>query len=138
MTRPLLRLIVSNKPDQSFREKFWPRYPRKVAKADAEKAWFRLDPDDGLIGLILRALDWQSRLTTEWQYWPYPATWLNGRRWEDEPPPHLRTVIAHVEPQQQAVNEQIAIAKRREELMAGGLSREDASEVMRKERGWTD
>ena len=134
MPRPLLRLVVSNRPEQSFREKFWPAYPRKVARLAAERTWITLDPDDGLIGLILKALDWQKRVTTDWQYWPHAQTWLNGRRWEDEPPPHLKTVIAHVGPQEQAVNEQIAFAKRLEELMATGLTREDARAVIQQDQ----
>lgn len=138
MPRPLLKLVVANRPEQSFREKFWPNYPRRVAKKDAEEAWFKLDPDHGLIGLILKALDWQRTVHTDWEWWPYPATWLNGRRWEDEPPPHLRTVIAHVGPQQQAVNEQIEVAQRFDELMAAGLTREEAREVIHKEKGWSE
>lgn len=138
MGRPLLRLIVSNKPEQSFREKFWPNYPRRVAKKAAEDTWIKLDPDEGLIGLILKALDWQKRITTDWHYWPHAQTWLNGRRWEDEPPPHLRTLIAHVDPQQAAVDEQIAIAKRYEELMATGLTRDEARIQIQHERVGSD
>lgn len=137
MPRPLLRLVVTNRPEQSFRERFWPNYPRKVAKKDAEAAWITLDPNEGLITVILKALDWQARVTTDWQYWPYAATWLRGRRWEDEPPPHLKTVLAHVEPQQAAVDEQMATAKRFDDLMATGLTREQAREVIHRERGWT-
>lgn len=126
MARPLLRLIVSNRPEQSFKDRFWPNYPRRVAKADAEKAWMKLDPDEGLIATILKALGWQRDVHTDWNYWPYPATWLNGRRWEDEPPPHLKTVIAHTSRQQEAVDEQIATLRKIEALMAQGLTREEA------------
>lgn len=137
MPRPLLRLVVSNQPEQSFREKFWPAYPRKVSKADAEKAWMEIDPDDGLITIILKALDWQRRLTTEWHFWPYPATWLHKRRWEDEPPPHLRAQTAADDKAIAALNEQIAVTKRRDELMASGLTREQAREQIAKEKGWS-
>jgi DNA replication protein DnaC len=34
----------------------------------------------------------KQKVSTEWlkdggQFIPHPATWLNGRRWEDEAPP---------------------------------------------------
>ena len=70
-------------------DRFWGAYPRKVSKADARKAFAKLNPDTALVEDMLRALDWQKRLP-EWtkdggQFIPYPATWLNARRWEDEP-----------------------------------------------------
>ena len=71
-------------------DRFWGAYPRKVSKADARKAFAKLNPDAALVEDMLRALDWQKRLP-EWtkdggQFIPYPATWLNARRWEDEQP----------------------------------------------------
>lgn len=70
-------------------DRFWGAYPRKVSKADARKAFAKLNPDGELVEAMLRALDWQKRLP-EWtkdggQFIPYPATWLNACRWEDEP-----------------------------------------------------
>ena len=69
-------------------DRFWGAYPRKVSKADARKAFAKLNPDAALVEDMLRALDWQKSLP-EWtkdggQFVPYPATWLNARRWEDE------------------------------------------------------
>lgn len=67
---------------------WWNRYPRRVDKVKAARAWLRLTPDDqsdaagpGLVGWLQY---WQSR--NEPQFVPYPATWLNNRRWEAEPP----------------------------------------------------
>ncbi len=67
---------------------FWTAYPRKVAKAAARKAWERLRPGGELVSRILAALELHKE-TEQWQkdtgrFIPYPATWLNGRRWEDE------------------------------------------------------
>lgn len=67
---------------------FWNSYPRKVAKQAAYKAWKKINPDDKLMELINAALELQKR-SPQWQrdngqYIPYPATWLNGRRWEDD------------------------------------------------------
>ena len=69
-------------------QRFWEAYPRRDNKAAAEKAWDRLRPDTGLLGTILAALTWQKAIP-QWQtqnYIPMPATYLNNRRWEDEPP----------------------------------------------------
>jgi hypothetical protein len=72
---------------QSFVD-FWKAYPRKVARNDAQKAWTKLKADSSLLAIILKAVEKQS-LSADWQkdggkFIPYPATWLNGRRWEDE------------------------------------------------------
>jgi hypothetical protein len=65
---------------------FWMSYPRKVGKGDAWKAWKRLKPE---LPPVLRAIA-NQRVTPDWRkdngaFIPHPATWLNGRRWEDEP-----------------------------------------------------
>ncbi len=69
---------------------FWTAYPRKVSKASALKSWQKINPDSSLQGEILKAIEWQS-VQPDWQkengkFIPHPATWLNGRRWEDEQP----------------------------------------------------
>lgn len=79
-------------PTESF-ELFWKSYPRRVAKADARKAWIRLNPSPELVALILDALTWQCQseawLKDDGQYVPYAATYLRGERWEDEPPSRI-------------------------------------------------
>jgi hypothetical protein len=67
---------------------FWTHYPRKQNKRKAFEAWKKLKPDEGLLREILDAIESQKR-TRQWQKddgdrIPYPATWLNERRWEDE------------------------------------------------------
>ena len=67
---------------------FWEVYPRKVAKQDAIRAFEKLDPDTSLLTAMLNALRMQKG-SPEWakdhgQFVPYPATWIRGRRWEDE------------------------------------------------------
>lgn len=69
-------------------DEFWKAYPKKVAKAQAQKAWSKLKPDKALLTVIIEALKRQKQ-SAQWlrdngQYIPYPATWLNGRRWEDD------------------------------------------------------
>lgn len=69
-------------------DEFWALYPRRVARQDAWKAWQKIKPDDELRGVILAAVRKHSEQEAwhrdEGLYIPHPATWLNGRRWEDE------------------------------------------------------
>jgi hypothetical protein len=69
-------------------DRFWSAYPRKVAKQEALKAWTKLAPDIALEIRILGAVDhqrtWDAWTRDGGKFIPYPATWLNGRRWEDE------------------------------------------------------
>lgn len=68
--------------------RFWDAYPRRVGKGAAEKAYAKATkgrPD--LHAPILVAVEIQ-RASPQWtkdggQFVPYPATWLNQRRWED-------------------------------------------------------
>lgn len=69
--------------------KFWKAYPRKVGKGAAEKAFAKHKPDSTLVNKMVEAVNVQKR-TEQWQrergkFIPHPATWLNQRRWEDEP-----------------------------------------------------
>lgn len=76
-------------PAQWF-EHFWSRYPRKTAKEDARKAWNRLAPDETLYQEIIHAVDLFKQTTwagKEIRFVPHPATFLNGKRWLDEPLP---------------------------------------------------
>lgn len=77
----------SVKTNEGF-ERFWAAYPKKTAKQQAFKAWQRLKPDEGLLSVILTSLE-RHKKSVQWtkdggRFIPYPATWLNGRRWEDE------------------------------------------------------
>ena len=73
---------------------FWERYPKKLAKRDAEKAFAKINPDEKLFNLILEKLELYKQseawLKDGGQFIPYPATWLNGRRWEDEFTPAIQ------------------------------------------------
>ena len=67
---------------------FWKEYPRKKTKGQAEKAWEKIKPSNGLLEIILEKLE-EAKASVDWkkdngQFIPYPATWLNGRGWEDE------------------------------------------------------
>jgi len=67
---------------------FWAAYPRRVAKAAAVKAFAKLRADDDLLRKILAGLS-EAKRSPGWlkdggQFVPHPASWLNGRRWEDQ------------------------------------------------------
>src|SRR5690349_13399865 len=63
---------------------FWKAYPRRIARKPAEKAWSKINASE--YPKIFEAL---PKHKNEWKrdggkYIPYPATWLNQERWNDE------------------------------------------------------
>lgn len=65
-------------------DEFWHIYPKKVARHDARRAWDKLahpDQRDALAALSYHVASWSDR---DKQFIPHAATWLRGRRWEDE------------------------------------------------------
>lgn len=65
-------------------EEFWKAYPKKDAKKDAIAAWAKVKVP---LATILEAIE-RKRGSEDWtkskgQFVPLPATWLNGKRWED-------------------------------------------------------
>ena len=75
--------------------RFWECYPRREAKLDARKAWAQLQPDASLVDTIIQALGWQ-RQTDGWRrgFVPLPASYLRGRRFEDEQPVQAQRVMS--------------------------------------------
>ena len=70
---------------------FWQYYPIHTSKQAAIRAWDQLKPGDELIARIGKALRRQMATDT-WQRGvgiPYAATYLNQRRWEDDPEPKV-------------------------------------------------
>lgn len=69
-------------------EKFYKRYPKKVKKQNVKK-WFQKNkPSSELFSSMMNSLE-QFRGCEDWkkedgQFIPYPSSWLNQRRWEDE------------------------------------------------------
>lgn len=79
---------INTKQDIYPFEEFWSVYPKKKAKEAAKKAWVKLKPDETLGKTIITAV-LKTVNTADWKkdngkYIPYPATYLNGKRWEDE------------------------------------------------------
>jgi hypothetical protein len=72
---------------QEFKS-FWIKYPKKVGKDAAWKAWKKIKRPSQALSDISDALDWQIA-SDEWtknngQYIPNPSTYLNQGRWKDE------------------------------------------------------
>ena len=67
---------------------FYKQYPKKVKKQDVKK-WFQKNkPSNELFSSMMNSLE-QFRASKGWQkdggqFIPYPSTWLNQKRWEDE------------------------------------------------------
>ena len=67
---------------------FWKAYPYKKSIGQAEKAWKKINPDEGLLTTMLTKIE-KAKKSKEWlkdngEYIPHPATWLNAKGWEDE------------------------------------------------------
>lgn len=69
-------------------DRFWAAYPKREAKIDASNAFAELGVTEEVLQLMLAAIAKQST-NPRWRelngrFIPLPATWLRGRRWEDE------------------------------------------------------
>lgn len=68
-------------------EEFWLMYPKKTGKSEAKKAFIKiLSKEQNIFPSIKEGLLRYTNhaLPADPQFIPYPATWLNQRRWEDE------------------------------------------------------
>jgi len=71
------------KPTNSLFDDFWNNYPKKLAKADAVKAWrqaIKRKPAEEIIEL---AKQYSQTKLPAIEYIPNGSTWLNNNRWED-------------------------------------------------------
>lgn len=86
---PVSKPTSRKEPSPDGFNDFWNLYPRKQAKKKAQDAWRKIKADE--LPAILNGLR-TAMQTEQWQkdggrFIPLPATWLNGRRWEDEVTP---------------------------------------------------
>lgn len=74
-----------------YKEKFdvfWKEYPKKINKFKTEEWFKKNNPNDNLFNLIITKLK-KFKDSSDWKkdngkYIPYPTTWLNQKRWEDD------------------------------------------------------
>jgi hypothetical protein len=83
-------------------EEFWKIYPRKAGKGAAWKVWSKIKAPVHTLAAISEALEWQ-KVSRQWvsdggQYIPHPSTYLNQRRWEDDPKGQPGTVATSSRP----------------------------------------
>ncbi len=67
-------------------EIFWKSYPKKTNKKKAREKFLRLKKS--LLPIVLEALE-KQKSSSAWkesngQFIPYPTSWLNGERWDDD------------------------------------------------------
>ena len=85
--RPMNHPLEPSLKTPDLFEEFWKIYPRKTAKGAARKAWAKIaEPEAVIAGAVRFAADPNRDAT----FTPYPATWLNGEQWLDEPLPPKR------------------------------------------------
>jgi uncharacterized protein YdaU (DUF1376 family) len=77
--------LKSPKGDDGF-DDFWQVYPKKVGKQDALKAWPKAIKAAELSAIVEGARSYAASHEPSYQYWKNPAGWLNGNRWQDQPP----------------------------------------------------
>lgn len=106
------KTFAHREPDGQEFEIFWEAYPKKLGKKKARTAWIRARGAAHLGEVLASLQDWKQ--TTDWQkengqYIPYPATWLNGDLWKENP----RVAVAVAKPP--SLEDQLR-------LLQGGLS----------------
>lgn len=78
-------ITVISSTESQFAE-FWGRYPRRVGKANAKKAYDKatktIDHDDLMFALSQHL---PSLTANDPKYIPHASTWLNAERYHDEP-----------------------------------------------------
>lgn len=86
MTAPLFPTAEAEPAPPSAFTEFYARYPRKVGKGSARKAYAKairaVSHDDIMFGLSQQLPGMEA---TDKQFIPHPATWLNRESWDDEP-----------------------------------------------------
>lgn len=100
-TQNIIRTIkeTSHTTSNDRFDEFWNTYPKKLAKADALKAWNKATKKktaDEL--LVLTKLYAESKLP-DYQYIPYPASWLNKELYdavEDKPKPVNKPIFGRI------------------------------------------
>ena len=76
--------LSMSEPEIDDFQAFWGIWPRREAKADAKRVWKRLSATKKEAIMI----DIQTRYEgIQKCFIPYPATYLRGERWEDDPIP---------------------------------------------------
>lgn len=65
---------------------FWEKYPKKVGKKEARKAWEKQKCWNGQFDEVMAGVDTYVKecVGKDNQFIAHPSSWLNGERWKDE------------------------------------------------------
>jgi len=74
----------SLKPSNGF-EEFWERYPQQEGKGKAEESWGKHTRGVQLEEILAGLEKWQGSQKWADGFITLPATWLNQKRWKDNP-----------------------------------------------------
>lgn len=97
---PAVSRVSVSEANRFFAEKFWPNYPRRDGGNPKEPARKKLvaaivsgeNPEEILEGLRRLVQDLRRRNKVGSEFVPQAITWINGRRWKDDPPPDPSTI----------------------------------------------
>jgi hypothetical protein len=88
-----------NTVDDSF-DTFWLLYPKRIAKADALKAWKQATKKKTADELIALTKAYSESKLPDMTYIPYPASWLNKGLYEavenDKPAPASKPIFGRI------------------------------------------
>lgn len=76
---------ITDSDSQNTFVRFWQTYPRRTAKGAAERAWANAIKKAPAETIIEAAAVFAQSDKGRGEYCPHPATWLNGKCWEDDP-----------------------------------------------------
>ena len=100
-TQNIIRTIKEPSLETSIEgfETFWLLYPKKVAKADALKAWNKAIKKKTADELIALTKAYSEGKLPDMTYIPYPASWLNKELYdavEDKPKPVNKPIFGRI------------------------------------------
>ena len=80
----VIKIRASNKDNSAF-DQFWNAYPKKKDKKKAQQIW-NSRKLDSMADQLINDVILKTQKDRSWidGYAPYPTTYLNGDRWEDE------------------------------------------------------
>ncbi len=112
-------------------DQLWSAFPRKTAKVVARRAFKKASKKTTLADM-LDALEVHKH-TEQWQRGviPHLSTWLNQERWADEV--GIVLMSPRITRALEALDDDIRIARRRDELLRQGKSRAEVSAILEQE-----
>lgn len=110
-----------------FEREWWPQFPRHVGKAKAQEIYFRVRRAGVLADeLLAGAMRYSAERSGEDpKYTKHPATWLNGKCWEDEQlPPRPQGPSGGGDQRPRRSEPSLRLVRSHVEIALGGLKRE--------------